>query len=104
MSSNDIKIVMRKRADESSLSGNAKNGRQFTLIPLHRFQFSFRFVSSRYFMVKLTVHEPVELEDDLFIKYLIIFKKWLMVEEVPDDKENIRNAFISQVKPKKTLW
>lgn len=58
----------------------------------------------RYFLVKLTVQEPIELTDDLFIKYLIVFKKWLSVEEVMDDKENIRNAFITQVKPKKTLW
>lgn len=54
--------------------------------------------------MKLTVQEPVELDDDQFIKCLIVFKKWLMVEEVLDDKENIRNAFITQVKPKKTLW
>lgn len=54
--------------------------------------------------MKITIKEPVEVEDDLFIKYLIVFKKWLAVEEVMDDKENIRSAFITQVKPKKTLW
>lgn len=54
--------------------------------------------------MKLTVHEPRELPDDLFIKHLIVYKKWLSVEEVMDEKQNIRDAFVRQVKPKKTLW
>lgn len=58
----------------------------------------------RYCLVKLTVHEPRELPDDLFIKHLIVYKKWLSVEEVMDEKQNIRDAFVRQVKPKKTLW
>lgn len=76
-----------------------------TAVHVHNKILILRFVGLvRYFLVKLTVQEPVELEDDQFIKCLIVFKKWLMVEEVLDDKESIRNAFITQVKPKKTLW
>lgn len=60
-------------------------------------------INFRHSLVKITYHEPEELNDDIFIKYLIIFKKWLAVEEVPEDKHKIRNAFISQFKPKDTL-
>ncbi|XP_031619839.1 uncharacterized protein LOC116338602 [Contarinia nasturtii] len=55
----------------------------------------------KHFLVKITVKEPVEVEDDTFAKYLIVFKKWLAIEDIHEDKEDIRSAFITQVKPKK---
>lgn len=57
----------------------------------------------RHSLVKTTLPEQEELDDDLFIKYLIVFKKWLAIEEVPEDKQLIRNAFIAQFKPKDSL-
>lgn len=57
----------------------------------------------RHSLVKTTLPELEELDDDLFIKYLIVFKKWLAIEEVPEDKQLIRNAFIAQFKPKDSL-
>lgn len=54
--------------------------------------------------MKITVKQPVEVEDDVFIKYLIIYKRWLATEEMPADKEVVRDAFVSQLRPKKTLW
>lgn len=55
-------------------------------------------------MVKITVKEPVEVDDDVFVKYFIIFKKWLALEEVPAEREDIRSAFLTQAKPTKTFW
>lgn len=60
--------------------------------------FSFHF---RHILIK---NQPVELSDNLFIKNLIIFKKWLYIEEIAEDQNNIREAFIKFIKPKKTLW
>lgn len=54
--------------------------------------------------MKITVKEPVEVEDDVFVKYFIVFKKWLAIEEISEDKEDIRSAFITQAKPSKTFW
>lgn len=58
----------------------------------------------RHFLVKITVKEPVEVDDDVFVKYFIIFKKWLAIEEISEDKEDIRGAFLTQAKPTKTFW
>lgn len=49
-------------------------------------------------------HTANELPDILFIKNLIIFKKWLYLEEVTEDRNKIREAFIQFIKPKKTIW
>lgn len=57
----------------------------------------------RHFLVKITVKEPIEIDDDVFIKYLIVFKKWLAIEESSEDKEDVRSAFLSQAKPRKTF-
>ncbi|XP_055325011.1 uncharacterized protein LOC129579209 isoform X1 [Sitodiplosis mosellana] len=57
----------------------------------------------KHFLVKITVKEPVEVEDDVFVKYLIVFKKWLAIEDIYEDKEDIRSAFTTQAKPKSTL-
>lgn len=54
--------------------------------------------------MKITVKEPVEVEDDVFVKYLIVFKKWIAIEDIYEDKEDIRSAFTTQAKPKNTLW
>lgn len=53
--------------------------------------------------MKITVKEPIEIDDDVFIKYLIVFKKWLAIEESSEDKEDVRSAFLSQAKPRKTF-
>lgn len=53
--------------------------------------------------MKISVKEPIEIEDDVFIKYLIVFKKWLAIEESSEDKEDVRSAFLSQAKPTKTF-
>lgn len=54
--------------------------------------------------MKITVKEPVEVEDDVFVKYLIVFKKWIAIEDIYDNKEDIRSAFTGQAKPTKTFW
>lgn len=46
----------------------------------------------------------VELPDALFMKTLIIFKKWLYIEEFPEDRRRVRQIFVRFVKPKKTIW
>lgn len=61
------------------------------------------FINFRHSLVKVTYQGPEELNDDTFIKYLIVFKKWLAIEELAEDKQQIRNAFITQFKPKDTL-
>lgn len=58
----------------------------------------------RRFLVRISVKEPIEVDDDVFVKYLIVFKKWLALEEICEDKEDVRYAFTTQAKPKKTLW
>lgn len=57
----------------------------------------------RHSLIKITILEPVDTDDDIFIKYLIVFKKWLAVEEMAEDKEDIKSAFAAQIKPKTTL-
>lgn len=54
--------------------------------------------------MRISVKEPIEVDDDVFVKYLIVFKKWLALEEICEDKEDVRYAFTTQAKPKKTLW
>lgn len=54
--------------------------------------------------MKITVKEPVEVEDDVFVKYLIVFKKWIGIEEITEEKQDIRSAFTTQAKPRKSLW
>lgn len=54
--------------------------------------------------MRITVKEPIEIEDDVFVKYLIVFKKWLAIEEMCEEKEEVRYAFNMQAKPKKSLW
>lgn len=55
----------------------------------------------RYFLVRKT---PIELPDTSFMKNLIMFKKWLYLEEVPEERQKARDAFVRFVKPKKTIW
>lgn len=62
------------------------------------------FIIFRHFLVRITVKEPIEIEDDVFVKYLIVFKKWLAIEEMCEEKEEVRYAFNMQAKPKKSLW
>lgn len=57
----------------------------------------------RYFLVDISRKEPVELDDDAFIKWLIVFKKWLAIEESSEDKEEVRGRFLSQAQSKKTF-
>ncbi|XP_055295910.1 uncharacterized protein LOC129565268 [Sitodiplosis mosellana] len=53
-----------------------------------------------YFLVRKM---PIELPDTLFMKNLIMFKKWLYIEEVPEERRKARDAFVKCVKPKKTI-
>lgn len=57
----------------------------------------------RHYMVKITQKEPTELDDNTYVKYLIIFKKWLVTQKT-EDKEQVRRAFASRAKPRKTFW
>lgn len=57
----------------------------------------------RHNLVKLSVTVPVEVTDDIYIKHLISFKKWLAIVNFSEERQSIRRAFISQVKPQKSL-
>lgn len=74
---------------------------------MHHFQFRFPINLDQYFIFGrhfLILTEPVEFSDLLFIKNLIVFKRWLYIEEVAEDRDKIREAFVRFVKPKKTIW
>lgn len=58
-------------------------------------------INCRYFLVRKF---PIELPDTLFMKNLIMFKKWLYIEEIPEERRKAQNAFVKCVKPKKTIW
>lgn len=57
-----------------------------------------------HFLNKITVKEPVEVEDDVFVKYLITFKRWMAMEDLYENKEEVRCVFVAQAKPKTTFW
>lgn len=54
------------------------------------------------FFVKGLPEKPEELEDILFIKYLVVYKRWLKMNK--SEQELIKTSFLSRVKPKATLW
>lgn len=55
----------------------------------------------RFFLIR---EEAAELPDNIFIKHLIVYKKWLYLEELDEDRQFICDAFERLVKPKETLW
>lgn len=44
------------------------------------------------------------MPDNLFMKHVIVYKKWLYLEELAEDKNKIQMSFSKFVKPKKTIW
>ena len=59
---------------------------------------------SRFFLITNQSAQPVEMTDNNFMKYLIIYKKWLYLEEINEDRRRICDAFSRLVKPKPTIW
>lgn len=51
-----------------------------------------------------SILDPIEVEDDVYIKYLIVFRKWLLIDDIEENQRDIRNHFVAQFKPKKTIW
>lgn len=58
----------------------------------------------RKYLVDTSILDPIEVEDDVYIKYLIVFRKWLLIDDIEENQRDIRNHFVAQFKPKKTIW
>lgn len=50
------------------------------------------------------ISEPREVDDDVYVKFLMLYKRWLAVDDIPENQEEIKRLFPLQVKPKKTIW
>lgn len=50
------------------------------------------------------ITEPREVDDDLYVKFLMLYNRWLAVDDIPENQEEIKHFFSSQVQPKKTIW
>jgi hypothetical protein len=64
---------------------------------------NFRFSSRKYLYRPIVLHTR-ELDDDSFIKYVILFKIWKNIETNATEKRHITEWCVSYVKPKKSLW
>lgn len=73
----------------------------FLLFPLSSVILLSLFVEFRYFLVRTT---PIDLPDTLYMKNLVMFKKWLYIEDDTEERQKARDAFVKFIRPKNTLW
>lgn len=59
---------------------------------------------NRKYLVDTSIIDPIEVEDEVYIKYLIVFRKWLIIDDIEENQRDIRNHFVAQFKPKKSIW
>lgn len=55
----------------------------------------------RQFLIRKT---PIELPDMLYMTNVVMFKKWLRIEDDPEELQRARAAFVTFIKPENTLW
>lgn len=60
--------------------------------------------ANRKYLVDTSIIDPIEVEDGIYIRYLIVFRKWLLIDDNEEHQRDIRNHFVAQFKPMKTIW
>lgn len=51
-----------------------------------------------------SIAEPREVDDEIYVKFLMLYKRWLAVDDLPESQDEIKGLYPLQVKPKRTIW